>query len=164
MLLTSPRARTLHSAQILAKILALEPLVMDELRGPDHGEADGLPWAQIKEAFGGNPQRHPERPYAVGAETWNAYLERAGRQLQQQITARDGQNILIAGHGETILAANTLLLELPTGLSARTGFTVDHACITCWQQHVNRFVHHTWMMASHNDTTHLHGTDSPAPS
>ncbi|HEY6797573.1 MAG TPA: histidine phosphatase family protein, partial [Kineosporiaceae bacterium] len=102
-----------------------------------------------------NPQRHPDRAYATGAEPWAAYLERAGRVLAQLLAEHDGQRILIAGHGETILAANSLLLELPADLSARAGFTVDHAALTWWQQQVNRYGHLTWMLTRHNDTRHL---------
>jgi probable phosphoglycerate mutase len=162
-LYTSPRPRTRESAAILTDLLDLDPIVLDDLRGPDHGNADGHPWAQVKAAFGGNPQRHPDRAHAAGAEAWNTYLHRAAGTIRRILADHDGQRILVAGHGETVLAANSLLLELPTGLSARAGFTVDHAALTWWQQHVNRFGHPTWMLTRHNDTRHLDHPEPPQP-
>jgi probable phosphoglycerate mutase len=154
-LYTSPRPRTIESAALLADRLGLQVAVLEELRGPDHGDADGRPWTEVKNAFGGNPQRHPDRAYADGAEPWTTYLHRACAAIGQILTRHEGQRILVAAHGETILAANTLLLELPPDLGSRAGFTVDHSAVTVWQQHVNRFGHATWMLARHNDTRHL---------
>ena len=57
-------------------------------------------------------QSDPDRPYAPGSETWNQYLARAGAALSGLIRRHDGQRILIAGHGETVDAAATLLLGL----------------------------------------------------
>jgi len=66
-----------------------------------------------------------------------------------------GQRILIAAHGETTEAAHVLLLQLPPTVRLGIGFVTDHACITRWQEHVNRFDRHVWMLAAHNDTRHL---------
>jgi probable phosphoglycerate mutase len=154
-LYASPRRRTLESAGILSSVLGLEMHVEPGLSGPDHGQADGQPWDEIKAAFGGPPQSDPDRLYAPGSETWNQYLTRAGATLSKLIERQQGQRILIAGHGETTDAAAALLLELPPGSCTRIGFQSGHAAITRWQMHRNRLGQQLWILAAHNDTQHL---------
>jgi probable phosphoglycerate mutase len=156
-LYTTPRLRVHQTADIIATQLDLTATIEPDLRGPDHGDADGKQWHDIKTAFGGPPQHDPDQPYAPGSETWNQYLQRATTTLRTILDQHHGQRILIVGHGETIEAAHTLLLDLPTQASRRLGFVTDHASLTHWQQHINRFGRRVWMLAAHNDTAHLAG-------
>jgi probable phosphoglycerate mutase len=151
----TPRHRVRDTIDILSTALELTATVVDDLRGPDHGDADGRPWHEIKTAFAGPPQHNPDQPYAAGSETWNQYLTRATTALRGILDRHTGQRILIAAHGETIEAAHVLLLQLPPAVRTGLGFATDHACITRWQQHVNRFGRRIWMLAAHNDTSHL---------
>jgi 2,3-bisphosphoglycerate-dependent phosphoglycerate mutase len=155
MLYASSRRRTLESADILSAALGLAIHVEPGLSGPDHGQADGQPWDEIKAAFGGPPQSDPDRPYAAGSETWNQYLTRAGVALRGLIERHQGQRILIAGHGETTDAAATLLLQLPPDTCTRIGFQTDHAAITRWYMQRNRLGQQLWILGNHNDTRHL---------
>lgn len=157
---TTPRRRVRETTDIISADLPLVATITHDLRGPDHGDADGRPWHDIKTAFGGPPQHNPDQPYAPGAETWNQYLDRATTALQAILDRHAGQRVLIVAHGETIEAAHVLLLHLPATVRAGIGFVTDHAGITRWQQHVNRFDRHVWMLAAHNDTSHL--ADLPA--
>jgi 2,3-bisphosphoglycerate-dependent phosphoglycerate mutase len=156
----TPRRRVTDTTAIITAALPLTATVVDDLRGPDHGHADGQPWHEVKTAFGGPPQHNPDLPYAPGSETWNQYLARATTALRDILDRHTGQRILIAAHGETIEAAHVLLLQLPPQTRLGLGFVTDHACITRWQQHVNRFDRHVWMLAAHNDTRHL--TEPPS--
>jgi probable phosphoglycerate mutase len=156
-LYAAPRRRVQESAQILSHTLGLPLHVEPGLSGPDHGEADGRPWDEIKAAFGGPAQSDPDRPYAPGSETWNHYLARAGAVLSELIRRHDRQRILIAGHGETVDAAATLLLGLPPGSCMRAGFESAHASITRWNMQRNRFGQEVWILAALNDTRHLSG-------
>lgn len=149
------RQRVRDTIDILSGALGLTATVVDDLRGPDHGDADGRPWHDIKTAFAGPPQHNPDQPYAVGSETWNQYLHRATATLRDILHRHAGERVLIAAHGETIEATHVLLLQLPPTVRTALGFVTDHACITRWQQHVNRFGRHVWMLAAHNDTSHL---------
>jgi len=151
----TPRLRVRQTAEAVTGALGLQPTILDDLRGPHHGDADGRPWQEIKTAFGGPPQHAPDRSYATGSETWNQYLTRAMNALDGIIRRHRGQRILITAHGETIEAAHCLLLGLPPEARAALGFITDHACLTCWEQHVNRFGREVWMLACHNDTSHL---------
>ncbi|MEO3746129.1 histidine phosphatase family protein [Plantactinospora sp. B5E13] len=152
---STPRRRVVETAEIITEALRLPTTVEPDLRGPDHGDADGRPWADIKTAFQGPPQHSPDTPYADGSETWNQYLDRATRVLQKILARHDGERILIAAHGETIEAANNLLLALPQNACLRLGFVTDHASITRWQHPTNRFGRTIWQLVTHNDTRHL---------
>ncbi|MFI7598265.1 histidine phosphatase family protein [Actinoplanes sp. NPDC049681] len=156
----TPRRRVRETADMISRALSLTATILDALRGPDHGDADGRTWHEVKTAFGGPPQHNPDQPYAPGSETWNQYLQRATGALQQIVDRHAGQRILIAAHGETIEAAYVLIHRLPAEVRLGLGFVTDHTGITRWQQHVNRFDRRVWMLAAHNDTRHL---TSPQP-
>lgn len=153
----TPRRRVRETADIITQALGLSATIEAHLRGPDHGEADGRPWHDIKTTFGGPPQHDPDQPYAASSESWNAYLERATHTLEEILTRHEGQRVLVLAHGETIQAAHTLLLGLAPGTCRYAGFVTDHACLTRWQRHVNRLDQVVWMLAAHNDTRHLAG-------
>jgi probable phosphoglycerate mutase len=152
---TTPRLRVVQTAEIITQALRLAPTVEPELRGPDHGDADGRPWVDVKTAFQGPPQHAPDRPFANGSESWSQYLDRATKALQRILDQHDGQRILVAAHGETIEAANNLLLALPRNACLRLGFVTDHASVTRWQRPTNRFGRTIWQLVTHNDTRHL---------
>ena len=126
-----------------------------DLRGPDHGDADGRPWADVKQAFGGTAQHRPDQPYAPGSDSWFSYQHRAHTALRRILTDQQGQRILIVGHGETIDAAHTMLLQLPANACQHATFWTNHTGISRWQRQVNRFGTETWIMHSHNDIHHL---------
>ncbi|MEU3164041.1 histidine phosphatase family protein [Streptosporangium sp. NPDC006930] len=147
------RLRLQQTGEIYAAVLGLPLTIEPGLDGPIHGDADGRPWHEVKTAFGGGPHAHPSRPWAIGSDTWNGYLRRAGVSLTSLIERHDGERVLFAAHGETVLAAHTLLLGLPPGTEA--GFTVDHGSLNRWQLHLNRLGQRRWMLDRHNDTAHL---------
>jgi probable phosphoglycerate mutase len=160
-LIAGTRLRLRQTGAILAEALGLPLNSTELLDGPAHGEADGQPWRTIKDQHGGGPHTHPDTPWAVGSDTWNGYLRRAGDNLQQLIDQHRGNHILLAVHGESVHALHTLLLRIPSAVDA--GFTVDNASLTCWQHQLNRLDQHRWLLQRHNDTAHL--TDpTPEPS
>jgi probable phosphoglycerate mutase len=156
-LYTTSRRRTQESAGILSDNLGLPVHVEPNLTGPRHGDADGRPWDEIKAAFGGPPHSDPDRPYALGAETWNQYLARASAALAAVVQRHVGQRILISGHGETTDAAALLFLSLAPGFCTRIGFETNHAAVSRWHMHRNRLGQELWILAALNDTRHLAG-------
>ncbi|MGW4158135.1 histidine phosphatase family protein [Streptomyces sp. NPDC004788] len=152
-LYAGPRIRLRQTAEIISQALRIRMSTDGRLEGPVHGAADGLPWAEVKTAADGGPHAHPDKPWATGSDTWNGYLERAGRFLHELIDRHEGERVLFAAHGETVIAAHTQLLGIPPGSSA--GFTVSHGSITRWQRHLNRLGQRRWMLDRHNDTEHL---------
>lgn len=152
---SGPRLRLQESGRIIADALELALAVEAGLDGPRHGEADGRPWREVKEAFRGPPEAHPDMPWAVGSETWNSFLGRGTAFLSALIERHEGDRFVLAAHGETIIAAHTLLLGLSPLI--RATFITEHASLTRWQQHQNRFGDRRWQLAVHNDTAHLAG-------
>lgn len=152
-LYAGPRIRLRQTAEIISQALRLPMGTDDRLDGPVHGAADGRPWTEVKTAADGGPHAHPDKPWAAGSDTWNGYLDRAGRFLRELIAQHEGKRVLFAAHGETVIVAHTLLLRLPIGSPA--GFAVSHGSITRWQHHLNRLGQGRWMLDRHNDTEHL---------
>lgn len=150
---TGPRIRLVQTGEIIGQALQIPVSTDDRLDGPVHGDADGKPWAEVKTAADGGPHAHPDQQWAADSDTWNGYLERAGTFLRDIIDQHQGQRILFAAHGETVITAHTLLLDIPIGSPA--GFTINHASITRWQRHHNRLGQTRWMLDRHNDTEHL---------
>lgn len=149
-LYAGPRRRLRESGQILAQHLGIELRIEQSLDGPRHGQADGQPWRVIKDAFGGGPHTHPDQPWAPGSETWSGYLHRATTALHRLLTRHDGERIVLACHGETIMAAHALLLDLTPRAAA--AFTIEHASLTWWQKERNRLGTERWLLRTHNDT------------
>ncbi|MFE7835926.1 histidine phosphatase family protein [Streptomyces sp. NPDC057474] len=152
-LYTGPRLRLRQTGEILSQALGLPMRTVPGLGGPIHGVADGRSWTEVKTAADGGPHAHPDRPWADGSDTWNGYLQRAGDFLHGLIDRHEGDRVLFAAHGETVIVAHTLLLAIPLGSPA--GFTVSHGSITRWQHHLNRLDQRRWMLDRHNDTAHL---------
>ncbi|MGW4463006.1 histidine phosphatase family protein [Micromonospora sp. NPDC004704] len=149
------RLRVVQTAAIIAQALRLPATTDSGLLGPDHGDADGQPWSDVKTAFQGPPQHAPDSQYAAGSETWNQYLQRATHALQKILARHDGGRILITAHGETVEAAHSLLLGLPRNACLRFGFVTEHASVSRWQRPTNRFGRTIWQLVAHNDTNHL---------
>lgn len=55
----TPRRRVRESIDIITEALPVAVTIVEDLRGPDHGDADGRPWHDIKTTFGGPPQHNP---------------------------------------------------------------------------------------------------------
>ncbi|MFD6324443.1 histidine phosphatase family protein [Streptomyces sp. NPDC058442] len=150
---TGPRIRLIQTGEIISQALHIPVYTDGRLDGPVHGDADGKPWSTVKTTADGGPHAHPDTPWAAGSDTWNGYLERAGRLLSELIDQHKGQRVVFASHGETVITAHTLLLGIPIG--SPSGFTVNHASITLWQHQRNRLNQTRWMLDRHNDTEHL---------
>ncbi|MGH3715460.1 MAG: histidine phosphatase family protein [Micromonosporaceae bacterium] len=156
-LYTSPLRRTRETADIIATQLRLAIHDEPDLREQDYGTADGKPWVDVVEAFGGVPALEPHRPIAAGAETWTRYLRRATKALNRVLTRHAGQRILIIGHGETIDASFRLLLNLAATSRGRAGFAARHASLTHWAQHpvalTRPHAGWRWTLCVHNAVT-----------
>ncbi|MFM9615816.1 histidine phosphatase family protein [Streptomyces niveiscabiei] len=148
-----PRLRLRQTGKILSHALRLALRTEPGLDGPVHGAAEGRPWHKVKTAADSGPHAHPDTPWAQGSDTWNGYLHGAAGNLEDLLRRHDGDRVVLAAHGETVIAAHTLLLQLAPGNPA--GFTVSHASVTRWQHHLNRLGQRRWLLDRHNDTAHL---------
>jgi probable phosphoglycerate mutase len=153
----SPRLRVRETAAPIAAALGLSPVVEPRLSGPDHGEADGKPWSEIWAAFGGSPADEPDRPFAVGAESWNQFVTRAAARLEEILACHQGKRVLVVAHAETVEVAHGLLLGLPAGAAAQAGFVTAHASVSWWSYRTPPVGPARWHLVTHNATAHLEG-------
>jgi probable phosphoglycerate mutase len=149
---TMTRQRVRDTVAIIMPALGLTATVEPDLRICDPGDADGRLWRDVKND---PPYLEPDQTYANGAESWHAYRQRILRKLRGILDRHDGQRILVLSHGDTIQAANDLLLSLPPESSRTVGFVTSHACLTHWQRHVSQSGQAVWKLLVHNDTSHL---------
>jgi 2,3-bisphosphoglycerate-dependent phosphoglycerate mutase len=106
--------------------------VMDQLRGQEFGLADGLPWNQVINTFGGTPTQAPDLPIAEGAESWNDYASRVLGALDRILRDHLGQRIILVGHGKTVaLAGARLAGELQPALTF-SGYLLEHGAFSRW--------------------------------
>jgi probable phosphoglycerate mutase len=155
-LYTSPLPRTRQTAAVIAAELGLPATVIDDLREPDYGTADGAHWADVIAAFGAAPALHPDRPIADGAETWQQHQHRVHTALRDLLDRHTGQHILIVAHGETVTAAHHLFCHVE---ALPVAFAVDQAALTTWRQQPISWLRPAdglrWALIRHNDTAHL---------
>ena len=151
-LYAGPRRRLREMGAIIAPVLGVQARIDEGLDGPVHGAADGRPWSEVKSEFGGGVHVHPDRPWAQGSDTWASYIERAVRGLREVIARHESERILLACHGETVMAAFALFL----GLSAEQAAAcrVENASLTWWQCERNRFGAERWLLHRHNDISY----------
>jgi probable phosphoglycerate mutase len=152
---TGPRLRVRQTAEVIAARVGLTPTVVADLRGPDHGAGDGLPLDAVRDAFGGNPRRYPDRRYALGSETWREYLHRASTAILRLLDRADGRRVLVAGHRETVEATHFLLLGLAPESCTFLRFDMGFGCLARWRRHHDRHGHITWQLIAHNDGAHF---------
>ncbi|WP_076824754.1 histidine phosphatase family protein [Frankia sp. CcI49] len=155
-LYASPRLRVRETAQAVSDELTLPVRIEPRLAGPDHGEADGRPWADIIAEFGGHPSDRPEEPFAPGSESWGQFLARAGGCLQEMVSRHEGQRVLVIAHGETVEAAHRFRLGIPSGVRMPFGFSVAHASLTWWSLRWSSAGDTRWSLVLHGAVSGFH--------
>jgi 2,3-bisphosphoglycerate-dependent phosphoglycerate mutase len=148
--LSSPRRRVLECAQIIGQRLDREVILVPGLRGQEFGDADGRPWRQVVDTFGGPPTHDPHRPIARGAESWNAYADRVLRALRDLLRAYDGKHVLLVAHGRTTGLAGALLSGAADPRASAQAFVVDHGALSTWRRDPGG-----WRLDVANDSAHL---------
>lgn len=118
------------------------------------GEADGLTWAEFSTRFP-RPDwdADPDQPLAPGGESWNGFTARAAAGVTALAGAHPGQLVVAACHAGVIEA--TLLRFLPVR-GIRLGLRTEHASITEWERHGDR-----WLLRRYNDVTPLDAGGPP---
>lgn len=158
-LYTTPLRRAQETAHIIGTVLGLRAQIEPDLREPDYGAADGLPWTKVVAEFGDAPALHPTRAVAPGAETWVEFLTRACAALRQIVARHEGQQVLIVAHGETIIAAHHLFLGVPDEQVLPLGFLCHPAALSTWAKVPVSWTRPElglrWALETHNDTQHL---------
>jgi probable phosphoglycerate mutase len=158
----------LRAAQTAARIAeALGPTVpvesVDGLRVAEHGEDGGHPWDPETNLIGTIPPLAPEQIPAVGAESWQGYLDRSGQTLLELADRYAGQRILVVAHSETAASAMHTFMRLPVGASRWFFPIINHTGLSAWQRLYTPWPGGDpggqWALLYSNDDTHLPAAD-----
>jgi probable phosphoglycerate mutase len=115
---TSPLARTVQTARLLAEPHGLTPAERDGLREISHGHWEGLTRAEVEARFPDEYQSWETDPFTFapeGGESGLAVLARALPVLRPIVLAHQGQRVLLVSHKATL----RLLLASLLGFDAR---------------------------------------------
>jgi probable phosphoglycerate mutase len=115
---TSPYTRTVETAHILARPLALEPVLRDGLREISHGRWEGMSRADVEKRFPDEYASWEADPFTFapdGGESGVVVLARALPVLRDIVVRHEGQRVLVVSHKATL----RLLLSSLLGFDAR---------------------------------------------
>jgi broad specificity phosphatase PhoE len=155
-ILTSPVLRAKQTADALAHVLDIHPVISDDDLTEIHpGEAEGLSWNTYRARYGEfDLVTDPSRPFAPGGENWLQFMTRIQSALQRLAETYEGQTVLVATHAGFIVASVLALFDIPRpGKGAR--LEPIHTSLTEWQV-TNR----VWILARYNDACHLVSADA----
>ena len=161
----SPVRRAAETAGHVVAALppGIEVECVPDLRVAEHGEDGQHPWDPTSNLIGTIPPLDPENPPAVGAESWQAYLDRSGSALLDIAARHEGRRVLVIAHSETAASALHTFMRLPVGASRWTFPLINHTALTGW-----RHLHSPlpggdpagqWALLYLNDDSHLPGPD-----
>lgn len=153
--LTSPVLRARQTAEILAEASPLGQAAEDgNLREILPGDAEGLTGEEYRARYGAfDLIAAPDRPFAPGGESWNAFVDRVRTTLHNYAERFAGQRVVAVSHAGFIVAALLVIFDIPRpGTGAQ--FDPLHSSITEWQ--VSGGI---WRLVRYNDVAHLIGVD-----
>jgi probable phosphoglycerate mutase len=115
---TSPLARTVETARLLAAPHGLPLVLRDGLREISHGRWEGLTRAEVEALFPGEYAAWESDPFTFapeGGESGLAVLARALPVVRELVVAHEGQRVLVVSHKATL----RLVLSSLLGFDAR---------------------------------------------
>lgn len=120
---SSPLARALDTARIVAGHCGLEPIIRDNLREIGHGHWEGMKREDVEREFGDEYTAWEADPFTfapAGGESGVAVLARALPVIREIVTAHTGGQILVVSHKATLrLVLSSLLAFDPRGYRDR---------------------------------------------
>jgi probable phosphoglycerate mutase len=129
--------RAIETAGILASALKVDPsqITQDcDLCELHPGEADGMRWQQVIDAFGvPDWDNDPELLIAPGGESWTGFVARVSRTLQGLAQRHAGEVVVAAVHAGVIEASLIGLLQIPPAAGRRGWVRIGHASLTEWE-------------------------------
>jgi len=152
---TLPRA--IETAEIVNEALGGLPLVLDDdLVEHRPGDADGMPFAELEDAFGPLDFRsRPHSPLAPNGESAEGFFHRTSRGLERVLGDNVGKTVMVACHGGVIDIAFRYLLDLPR----RGNFDLWTLNTSITEFRANDAGAHRgrWRLVRYNDHAHLAG-------
>lgn len=151
---TMPRAR--ETADVLAPVLDLEPVLDAELVELRPGEADGVSWDEVAARFGTRDlDSDPFAPFSPGGESRAVFTHRVLTALAALARHHAGSSILVACHGGVIDVAMRHVLGL--GLTARLDLWTRNCSVTEMVHAAREGEPRRWRLVRYNDCAHLAG-------
>ena len=152
-ILTSHMQRAIETAAMLAPAIGGLDAVRDcDLCEMHPGDAEGLPWDEVKQRW---PGWGPGMAIADGGEAWEAFEARVGRALRRYAEAHHGKTIVAAVHGGVIGHSWRALL----GIDEVPAAEIRNASITEWEHSAPPYDdgEPSWRLVRFNDFAHLEG-------
>ena len=145
-LFSSPLMRARATADAIARMTGLDPVLLDDLREMNYGGWEGRSFVEIHEAEGEHYRRWSDDPSypCPGGESHNDVLARMNRAFE---SVRGARRPILVSHGTAIRIGATALLKAPILMSRN--LAQDNASINLFVSRGERFVLKVW-----NDTTH----------
>lgn len=115
---SSPLARALDTARIVAGRCGLEPITRDGLREIGHGRWEGLTRDDVERRFADEYAAWEDDPFTfapVGGESGVAVLARALPVIRELVTSHPGEQLVVVSHKATV----RLILSSLLGFDAR---------------------------------------------
>lgn len=122
MIYTSPAARTVQSAKIIAKMYKQDFEIIDELKPRECGEWNGLTFEQVEEKYSDvlvNAFTKPEQRFFENCESIQEFVNRVAVTVNKIVENNLGNRIIIVTYPEVIQAAIISALELPVNRISR---------------------------------------------
>lgn len=125
-LLSSTTLRARQTAELLSSSVG-SPVQADcDLCEPHPGEGDGLPATEFARRYGSfDPPAEPDRALSPGGESWNGFLARIRRTIDELPHRYAGQNVVAVTHAGFIVWTFFMLLGVPrpgTGTRIEPGY------------------------------------------
>lgn len=134
-LYSSDLLRAQQTAQEIAKLFALDIILVPDLREGNFGKLQGLTKQEALDLFG--PYDHENLPAAAQAEPRDQVVARVLNFLKYIAQNHMGQQVAVITHGA---ALGSLLKSLGYDLDEWPALTNESIVTLKWQAHENRFV------------------------
>ena len=116
---TSPLERAAVTAESIAAAHRLQPVVVDDLRELDFGEADGVPFEELPPELQRGLLETPTRVRFPGGESYPELRVRVTSACAEIVTRHPGVEIAVVSHAGAIRAALATWLSVPPDASFR---------------------------------------------
>jgi probable phosphoglycerate mutase len=150
---TSVLARSIETAAILAPALGGDDLVPQaecdwcEIHA---GEAEGLPFDDLRKHNLPDPADSAFHRRVPGAESWADCYVRLGSRLRRVAREHPGERVVVVGHGGTVGASFVALGEVPIRRGVAFTHVSANTSITEWEHDGG-----DWQLVRFNDAAHL---------
>lgn len=144
----SPERRAIETAQIVGKVLNVEPTVDDDLRERNWGDWNGEPWSEIESRLKHMALVERYTFIPPNGESWEQMERRLKHALDAITQSADG-NVMIVTHGGALRAVVPVLKR--EELVQSLGYNFDNASVTLFSYSPLD----SYKLLIENDTTHL---------